>query len=175
MDMSKSLELAADFRRRRIEILFSEVDSDRDNLLDFESLNARNLDSRTVELLNPVWAELQERDTPADFDWFLQRVEGVLSSVSNEEKTYLLKAFAALAPKPVASTPKSSLVNLISEQLASKRRSQLGADIYTRRTTEKAKTAEKVKEMQTKKAIEELKDCSFRPSTLSYPRTRNKK
>jgi hypothetical protein len=170
VQLGKSVELAAEFRRRRIEALFAALDQDRDNQIEFETLAVQGLESRAIELLAPVWAELQERQAPAGLDWLTERVEGVLSSVSNEEKSYLLKSFSTLSQGPPPRASHSSVLSPASQSLALKRRNQLGADIYARRTTELVKTTERIKEMQARKRVEELKECSFRPKTTPYSR-----
>ena len=170
VQLGKSVQLAGDFRRRRIEHLFAVLDTDRDNQVEFETLSVQGLENRCIELLAPVWAELQERQAPAGVDWLVDKVEGVLNSVSNEEKSYLLKSFSSLSFRPSAPATHPSVLSSTSESLALKRRSLLGADVYARRTAEQAKTKDRIKELQAKKAAEELKDCSFRPKTIPYSR-----
>lgn len=170
VQLGKSVQLAEDFKRRRIEHLFAVLDTDRDNQIEFETLSVQGLENRSLELLAPVWAELQERQTPVGLDWLVDKVEGVLSSVSNEEKSYLLKSFSSLSLRPSVPATNPSVLSSNSESLALKHRSLLGADIYARRTAEQAKTKDRIKELQARKAVEELKDCSFRPRTTPYSR-----
>jgi len=163
----KSEELAESSQIKHLQHLFARLDHDQDGFIAFVTLNLDAIDTRTIQLLGPIWAELSQSAQPLALDRFLELCEGILKHSSNEEKNYLLRgsgkveAEASLAQVGLSKT---------TEELALRKREQLGADIYTRRLVEKQLAAEKTKELKQHLAVEEMKECTFRPSVNVYKR-----
>lgn len=167
LSIPKSEELAEMSQAKQLQHLFARLDHDQDGFIAFASLNLDAIDTRTIQLLGPIWAELSQTAEPLGFPRFLELSEGILKRASNEEKNYILRGNGKVEQEvSVAQAPLSRTT----EELALKKREQLGGDIYTRRLVEKQLTAEKVKELKQHLAVEEMKECSFRPTVNVYKR-----
>jgi hypothetical protein len=108
-------------------------------------------------------------------DEFLNRVETELRKMSQEEKTYILRTAGVEEPEPenlpfAKVRRMQPMLSRTSEGLASRRREQLGSDIYTRRMMERSLSTERLRQLQDQKVAAEMQECTFKPVLTSYRR-----
>lgn len=169
LSIPKSEELVADSRKRFLRTLFLQLDQNRDGSLDFDSLTLDEMDNRSMLILSPIYARLQETGGKMKFEDFEKEMDELLAYISNEEKTYLMKAVSSLGrEEPLETETRLSFLSKTSEELATRRMEQLGSDVYTRRVAEVNQSAERLKALREEKVKEELKHCTFRPAINSY-------
>lgn len=169
LSLAKSDELAETSQTRQLQLLFNRLDHDQDGFIDFATLNLDAIDTRTIQLLGPVWSELSQSAEQLGVDRFVGICEGIIRKASNEEKNYLLRGGGSAQIQQ--ENAGGVMISKTSEELAGKRKEQLGADIYTRRLVEKQLTAEKLKTIKQHLAVEEMKECTFRPTVNVYKRS----
>ena len=173
LSIRRSEEMVVERRKQQVETMFKILDQNRDGQLDFDSLALDEMDNRSMLILSPIWAKLQETGQAMDFSSFEKEVEALLLYISNEEKTYLLKAVEAVGKPGLQGSGTEARqpgLSKTSEELANRRKQLLGGDIYTRRMLEEVMSAERLQFKREALAKEELKACTFRPALNNYRR-----
>lgn len=67
------------------------LDSDMDGNINSISISIESLDARTLDILTPLFKELQETGSQLDYEGFCRNMNLIVSGLTVEEKAYLFK------------------------------------------------------------------------------------
>jgi hypothetical protein len=62
-----------------------------DGYINSIQISIENLDAKTLDILTPLFKELQETGAMLDYDNFCMKLNTIVSGLTVEEKAYLLK------------------------------------------------------------------------------------
>ena len=108
-----------DFREKQYEKIFNSLDSDKDGKISCSAISIEDLDSRTIEILSPIFEDLQENKHAIDFHGFIERINILSRALNVDERAYLIKREQKQFEEPVQGVP---YISPTSSKLAEKKR-----------------------------------------------------
>ena len=169
---STSEEMVRQYRSRQVGKLFRLLDSDRDGLINSETVDVSGLSDRTFMLLEPLWSFLRDSASDMAMSDFNRHITSLLLAMSIEEKDFLLRSVdreemveGSGGSSVPPTQPQLSPLSLV---IAANRYSD--TDPYTRQVEERKNTQLKLDRMKKESEAVELAQCSFRPATTKYVR-----
>lgn len=150
-----------DFRNKQYEKIFHFLDSDNDGKISAALICINDLDSRTIEILAPIFEDLEENQHEIDLRGFIERLNILTKALNVDERAYLLKR----EQKPKEDEQeRSPYISPASNKLAEKKRGDLSGNLYDRLVSASQLTEMRLKKHKELQKMFELKDCTFRPN-----------
>ena len=150
-----------DFRDKQYEKIFNLLDANKDGKISATEINLEGLDSKMIEILSPIFDDIQENNREIDMNGFIQRMDILSKALNVEERAYLIKRENKAVEEPQERIP---YVSPASSKLAAKKRNDLSSDIYERLVSANELTELRLKKHKEVQELFELKDCTFRPN-----------
>ena len=137
-----------------------------DGYINSVQISIDTLDSKTLDILTPLFKELQETGAMLDYENFCKKLNTIVSGLTVEEKAYLLKRDSkdlVETPTHKVNSTQPTLSKVTQVIMAERRKSESSTDIYDRLVKAYKITEEKNK--QTKEYLDTkiLEDCTFKP------------
>lgn len=137
-----------------------------DGYINSISISIDSLDAKSLDILTPLFKELQETGAQLNYESFCKKLNIIVSGLTIEEKAHLLKRDSKElieTPTHKVSLTQPTLSKVTQVMMADKRKSESGSDIYDRLVKAYKITEEKNK--QTKEILEnkKLEVCTFKP------------
>jgi hypothetical protein len=181
---SKTQETYQRYVQGRMATLFSLLDSDRDGKIGPEAIDLTGLGEKQAILLTPLIEAVRSSEGEWDYDIFYGHLDEILSSLTVEERHYVLKG--EKKPPAKEQTDFQPKLTAKSHTLAQKKRAAQPGDIYSRGMKSMRDTVEFREASKAALEEAEMKQCTFNPfksadesksegrkSRTSEPRKRN--
>lgn len=158
---SKTQETYQRYVQGRMATLFSLLDSDRDGKITPETLDLSALGEKQATLLAPLTDAIRNSESDWDYDIFYGHLDGLLSSMTVEERHYVLKGDKK--PSMGEQSDFQPKLTAKSHALAQKKRASMPGDIYSRGMQSLQETAEFREASKAALEEAEMKQCTFNP------------
>ena len=137
-----------------------------DGYINSVQISIDTLDAKTLDILTPLFKELQETGAMLDYENFCKKLSTIVSCLTVQEKAYLLKRDSkdlVETPTHKVNSTQPTLSKVTQVIMAERRKSETSTDIYDRLV--KAYKITEEKNRQTKEYLDTkiLEDCTFKP------------
>ncbi|OMJ68228.1 hypothetical protein SteCoe_34392 [Stentor coeruleus] len=160
-------KIFADFKEKQYEKLFKIMDSDKDGKISANAISLDGLDMRTIELLKPIFENIEETREEIDFKGFLDRIEIVSKLMNVGDRAYLIKRESRPQTEQ-ANKERVPYVSPTSAKMAEKKRADLPGSMYDRLVAANSLADMRIKKHKELNQMFELKDCTFKPNLTKH-------
>lgn len=160
----KSQSVFENFKNKQYSRLFNILDEDQDGLISAKAIYIDSLDDKTIEILTGFFEDLEAEKLSLDYEGFADKMDSFSKKLTVEQKAYLFKR----DPKPAKEEVKAPRISIISEKLLEKSRNSMPEDLYERLLMSKKLTEMKITKEKELKQLEEIKNCTFRPTLKNH-------
>lgn len=153
------------FRKKQYERLFRALDVDNDGTLTSADIAQACLDSDVMNVLKPLFVEIEVSGLQLKIDQFILKVDALLAPLTVQDRAIVLKRESKMELEESEFKP---TISPISVAYAIRRRGNKPASLYERRVLEK-KEAEERNRIEAKINLKkDMKKCTFKPATTPY-------